>query len=147
MSRFSPKFNGCGGQPQTKPRCASGFTLIETLVAIVILSLSLGVLYQAAVGATRNARVAAEYSRAIVIAESVLADSLSPMTNDLSIQGQFEDIRWSASTRELPVEGPSDSDLNSANPLLLLEVRVTWGDEDRPRDLALSTVIAGQVDQ
>ena len=116
-------------------------------MAIVILSLSLGVLYQAAVGATRNARVAAEYSRAIVIAESVLADSLSPMTNDLSIQGQFEDIRWSASTRELPVEGPSDSDLNSANPLLLLEVRVTWGDEDRPRDLALSTVIAGQVDQ
>ena len=147
MSTVAQNSDGCCLQPPTKPRCAAGFTLIETLVAIVILSISLGVLYQAAMGATRNARVAAEYSRAIVLAESVLADSLSPATNDMSIHGQFEDMRWSAATRELPVDGPSDTDFNSANPLLLLEVRVTWGDEDRPRDLALTTVIAGQIDQ
>jgi len=144
---FPQNFNGGRLQPPTKTGRALGFTLIETLVAIVILSLSLGVLYQAAMGATRNARVAAEYSRAIVLAESVLADSLSPATNDMSIHGQFEDMRWSAATRELPIDGAGDADFNSANPLLLLEVRVTWGDEDRSRDVALTTVIAGQIDQ
>ena len=44
---------------------ASGFSLLETLVALVILSLALGALYQAAAGATRNIRVAEQYTRAV----------------------------------------------------------------------------------
>ncbi|MBL6699470.1 MAG: type II secretion system protein, partial [Luminiphilus sp.] len=51
-----------------------GFSLIEMLVALVVLSLSLGVLYQAAAGATRNVRVAAEYTEAVMLAESKLAE-------------------------------------------------------------------------
>ena len=39
-----------------------GFSLVEMLAALVILGLALGALYQAASGATRNARVSAEYA-------------------------------------------------------------------------------------
>ena len=41
------------------------------LVALVVLSLSLSALYQAAMGATRNVRVAAEYVDAVMLAEQV----------------------------------------------------------------------------
>ena len=46
-----------------------GFSLVEMLVAMVILSLSLGVLYQAAAGAIRNARVSGEYTEAVILAD------------------------------------------------------------------------------
>ena len=49
-----------------------GFSLVEMLAALVILGLALGALYQAASGATRNARVSAEYAIATTLAESEL---------------------------------------------------------------------------
>ncbi|HAN69406.1 MAG TPA: general secretion pathway protein GspI, partial [Halieaceae bacterium] len=45
-------------------RKEGGFSLIEMIVAIVILALSLGMLYQAAAGATRNVRIDERYSYA-----------------------------------------------------------------------------------
>src|SRR5690606_40398158 len=53
---------------------AAGFSLIEALVAMVILALSLGALYQAAAGATRNVRVDERYTYAVQIAQSLLAE-------------------------------------------------------------------------
>ena len=50
-------------------RADTGFSLIEMMVAMVILSLSLGVLYQAVSGATRNVGVAGEYLEATMLAE------------------------------------------------------------------------------
>ena len=52
------------------PRRQRGFSLVEMLAALVILGLALGALYQAASGATRNARVSAEYAIATTLAES-----------------------------------------------------------------------------
>ena len=72
------------------PVQASGFSLIEMLVALVVLSLSLGVLYQAATGATRNVRVAAEYTDAVMLAESMLAEHSHVTEENLSAAGQFE---------------------------------------------------------
>ena len=43
------------GEGRSVVSTSSGFSLLETLVALVILSLALGALYQAAAGATRNA--------------------------------------------------------------------------------------------
>jgi len=71
------------------PVQASGFSLIEMLVALVVLSLSLGVLYQAATGATRNVRVAAEYTDAVMLAESMLAEHSYVTEENLSASGQF----------------------------------------------------------
>lgn len=50
-----------------------GYTLIEVLVAMMILALSLTVLLRIFSGGLRNISIASDYSRAIVIAETQLA--------------------------------------------------------------------------
>ena len=52
-----------------------GFSLLEMLVALVILSLSLGALYQGATRAIQNTSVADQYTRAVMLAESMIAPS------------------------------------------------------------------------
>src|SRR6056297_2996658 len=52
-----------------------GFSLLEMVVAIAILGLALGALYQAASGATRNVRIDERYAYAVELARSLLADS------------------------------------------------------------------------
>ncbi len=51
-----------------------GFSLLEVLVAFSILAISLGILYQAMGGSLRNLSVSAEYTQAMMIAESKLAE-------------------------------------------------------------------------
>ena len=48
----------------------SGFSLLEVLVAFAILSMSLGVLYQAFSNSLRNVGASGDYSRAMIIAVS-----------------------------------------------------------------------------
>lgn len=50
-----------------------GFSLLEVLVAFVILSLTLGVLYQVFATGLRNSALSEEYTHAALHAESVLA--------------------------------------------------------------------------
>ena len=53
---------------------AGGFSLLEMLVAISILALALGALYQAAAGATRNVRIDEKYAYSVELARSLLAE-------------------------------------------------------------------------
>ncbi|MBZ0104732.1 MAG: prepilin-type N-terminal cleavage/methylation domain-containing protein [Sulfuricella denitrificans] len=55
------------------PGASRGFSLIEILVAFVILSLTLGVIMQIFSGGLRNVRRSDDYSRALFLAESRLA--------------------------------------------------------------------------
>ena len=66
-----------------------GFSLIEMLVALVILALSLSVLYQAAMGATRNVRVASEYTDAVMLAESMLAEHSHVIEENFTMAGRM----------------------------------------------------------
>ena len=50
-----------------------GFTLIEVLVAFMILTLSLSVLFRIFSGGLNNVAVAGDYARAVLLAESQLA--------------------------------------------------------------------------
>ena len=74
---------------QRLPTRIGGFSLIEMLVALVVLSLSLGALYQAAAGATRNVRVGAEYTQAVMVAESVLSEYSYVSEENFSAAGAF----------------------------------------------------------
>ena len=85
----------CRVRTLRKAERQNGFSLIEMLAALVILGLALGVLYQAASGATRNARVSAEYAIATTLAESQLDAFLVTLPDEAArTQGQFGVYRW-----------------------------------------------------
>ena len=134
------------GEGRSVVSTSSGFSLLETLVALVILSLALGALYQAAAGATRNVRVAEQYTRAVALAESMLSEHSYIMEPNSSLVGEFEEFTWqvlswpvpdptgtvAAEDAALPVQGL---------PLQYLQVWVRWPGPSAQRELDLLTVV------
>ena len=120
-----------------------GFSLIEMLVALVVLSLSLGVLYQAAAGATRNVRVAAEYTEAVMLAESKLVEHSYITEESYSASGEFGQYSWSVSSWPAVYENVTSPDQMPLlpRPLQYLEVIVSWAGGSDKRSLDLLTVV------
>jgi general secretion pathway protein I len=116
---------------------ARGFSLLETVVALVILSISLGMLYRATAGATRNVRINERYTYAVVIAESLLDNYRVLGPGGVNEQQQLDDFRWQVSSRLLPGEGAEAA----AVPLHELSAVVSWDDGMRTREVALVTVV------
>jgi|TARA_R110000772_G_scaffold46915_2_gene107227 general secretion pathway protein I len=120
-------------------RKEGGFSLIEMIVAIVILALSLGMLYQAAAGATRNVRIDERYSYAVLMAQSVLAENSVVAVGGVSGAGETEGYRWRLSSR--PLASGSSVDVGPV-PLYALEVHIEWDDgSSSGRQLTLVTVV------
>lgn len=120
-----------------------GFSLLEMLVALVILSLSLSALYHAAIGATRNMRVASEYTDAVMLAESVLTDHSYITNENYSASGRFQQLDWEVIS--WPVVSAGDSEVSETTPqpgtLQYLQVTVSWPGRDQPRTLDLLTIL------
>lgn len=122
-----------------------GFSLLEVLVAFIILSLALGVLMRIFSGGLGNIGAAEHYSRAVAIAESQLAAAgiESPLTEGENA-GEIENgYTWRTSVRrydadEQPLEGvvlPVD--------LYQVEVTVNWDHTaTTPRTLRFVTLRA-----
>jgi general secretion pathway protein I len=106
----------------------AGFSLLEVLVAFVILALVGTALFRLFGGALANASAADDYSRAVEIAESVLAEAASAQPlRETTQQGRSEDgeIEWT--TKIAPYDPPGVSpDLQRASDSLPLRLwRVT----------------------
>jgi len=115
---------------------SSGFSLIEMLVAMVILGLTLGVLYQASAGAARNVRLDERYTYAVQIAQSLLADHARLPPGGLQLSGRVgDDYHWEITGSPLDV----DQALPQAT-LYQLDVMVRW-EGDGSREVALTTVV------
>jgi general secretion pathway protein I len=113
-------------------RRETGFSLVEMLAALVILGLALGTLYQAASGATRNARVSAEYAVATTLAESQLDAFLVTQPNEGErAQGQFGVYRWEGWVELIPEREESG--------IGWVRLRVSWPGEGQPRTVSLRT--------
>lgn len=69
---------------------AQGFSLLEMVVAIAILALALGALYQAASGATRNVRADEKYAYGVELARSLLAANARVPADGVSDSGETE---------------------------------------------------------
>lgn len=122
-----------------------GFSLLEVLVAFIILSLALGVLMRIFSGGLGNIGAAEHYSRAVAIAESQLAAAgvESPLTEGEN-SGEMENgYTWRTSVRRYdagaqPLEGvvlPVD--------LYRVEVTVNWDNTaTTPRTLRFVTLRA-----
>ncbi len=119
-----------------------GFSLLEMLVAVVILSLALGALYQSVAGASRNVRADQRFAYAVELARSLIADNSIVPEQGVSKSGQTAGgFRWSAESRA--IARPRGSVLESAG-LHELQVVVAWPDGTRERRVLLSTVVPGR---
>ncbi|MFT5709817.1 MAG: general secretion pathway protein I [Halioglobus sp.] len=118
----------------------SGFSLLEMVVAIAILSLSLGMLYQATSGATRNVRSAEKYAYGVELARSLLADNALVPVEGKSAKGETEGgFRWSMQTSPIDLANRS----LPRGELHTLEVRVSWSDGTKRRKVMLTSVVGG----
>ena len=123
-------------------RASLGFSLLEMLVALVILSLSLGSLYQRATSAIRNVSVADQYTRATMLAESMLASASDLGSEKVSVSGTFDIYRWQ--TTAWPAENPlalgNEAPVQGA-PLHYVRVTVSWPGGQSDRKVSLLTVV------
>lgn len=128
--------------PLASVRANGGFSLLEMLVALVILSLSLGSLYQSTTAAIRNVSVADQYTRATMLAESMLASASDLRTEEASVSGTFDIYRWE--TTAWPAENPlalgNEAGLRGAA-LQYVRVTVSWPGGQSDRKVSLLTVV------
>lgn len=124
----------------TRSDRSRGFTLLEVLVAFVILALSLGVLLGIFSAGLRNTRLAADYSAAVALSESKLAElgvttPLVPGIEEGTDTGLF---RWRSEVVELePVDEVGG--LGAAR-LYRVEVDIAWDSLLGPRTVSLATL-------
>lgn len=115
--------------------------MLEMVVAVAILGISLGALYQAAGGATRTVAIDEKTVYAVELARSLLANyatvPLAGMDESGETGGEFE---WSVVAA--PIEMPDESPL-AAGLLQHVNVVVRWADAGRDREVALESVVAG----
>lgn len=126
------------------PKNSRGMTLIEVLVAFVVLSLTLAVIMQIFSGGLRNARLGDSYSRALFLAESRLA--AVGVERPLAVgedSGQLgSDLQWRVAVA--PYADGSDTE-RLMLPVRLYEVRVrvAWNEAGRERRVELTTLRLG----
>ncbi len=116
-------------------RRAHGFSLLEMLVALSILAITLGLLYQGATGATRNIRTDVRYTKGVEIARSLLAANDRVPVIGVSEKGTTEDgFTWQ-------VESASLGDDGVLATLHAIEVAVSWQDGSTAREVMLNSVV------
>lgn len=124
-----------------------GFTLLEVMVAMVIMSMSLTLLYKAVASSTNNTRVADEYLRAVMLAESVLAANRRVTEPNLSLSDAHDKYDWEL--RAWPVQ-QSEYSVNqklgeNVSELNFLSVAVSWPSGDKRRRVDLLSIVPIQV--
>jgi general secretion pathway protein I len=128
-----------------------GFSLIEVLVAFVILALVATVLFRLFSTSLTNASVSEEWSRALQVAESHLASAAAAQPlKEAADRGTDLDGRVSWETNVTPyVAANVDPDLDRASEALAMRLlRITVdvkykGGDGRERALSLATVRMG----
>jgi type II secretion system protein I len=104
------------------PRDA-GFTLLEILVAVLVLAALVGVVPRSLVAARTNLERSKDWLAARLVAETVLNEALSgPSLRAGEMGGEVDGRRWTATLKV--VRTPPRPDGNMAHVLLDVEVRV-----------------------
>ena len=129
-------------------RAQRGFTLVEIVVAFVLLSAVLVTGFEIFSQGLRRAGDLDDYARAIVIAQSKLAAAgTEEQFKEGRQQGESEDrhFRWTVVIqRSEEGAGAPGQPANSAYQLFRVDVRVTWSGADaREHSVALATLGLG----
>jgi len=120
---------------------SAGFSLLELVVALAIMSIALGMLYRAVGGGVRTVGDLSSYSRAVAIGESVLQMRDSVPAEGWNESGTWEGFRWSvASSPYEPAQG-------NAVALHRVQVEVAWSDGLRDRSFSLVSLRPQRTDR
>jgi len=125
------------------PGVMTGFTLIEVLVAFTILAVSIGALLVAFSGGIRNTALTQDYTQAVIIANSRLAESglihsLSPESIFEGVEGKFQ---WQKIINLADMQ-PIDS-----WQLYHVTIMVSWKTLNGQRSFELKSLRWGEVDE
>mgnify|MGYP001544958135 FL=1 len=121
-------------------RRTRGFSLLEMMVAIAILGLSLGALYQSVSGATRNLRTDEKYAYGVELARSLLANNARVPAAGVTARGETEGgFAWTLAASPLD---PGDAQL-ARGALQNIEIAVSWQDGLKRRRVVLQSVVEG----
>jgi general secretion pathway protein I len=122
--------------------CGGGFTLLETLVAMMLLAVSMTILLQIFSGGLRAATASEDHTRAVFHARERMEALLftPPEEGEGTTSGRFDDgYTWHAvyDRATLPAVFPE-----SAKEFVRLTVTVGWTDAGRSKTYRLRTLIS-----
>ena len=136
------------GRPRSGKREA-GFTLIEVVVAFVMLSLVLATSFQIFSTGLQRAGDLEDYSRALVIAQSQLAEStIGDTFVEGEKSGESEDrrFRWTVATSIYDDGTPEEQRQQASYYSFRVAVRVGWNNAaGKERHLDLATLAVGRL--
>jgi len=121
-------------------KCTSGFTLLETLVALSVLAISLGITYQVFSTALRGAELANDYAQASMYADSHIAE-ISKKVHLLI--GQTEGVynqryRWHLEVQALDAQSPKQI-ISAGVKRYQVVLNVFWEGTKGPRSIRAMT--------
>jgi general secretion pathway protein I len=122
---------------------ASGFTLLETLVAMMILAICLVTIMELFSGGLRSGKVTNDYTEAVFHAKSRMEELLLSKTLMPGVwEGSFNDgFSWKATIDDVTT---SDMIITPTNKLFIIRVAVRWHESGRNRSFEISTLKIGE---
>jgi general secretion pathway protein I len=126
-----------------------GFTLIETLVATMLLSISLAVMLQLFSGGLRSSHVSRQYTQAVFRASEKMEEILlKPVFTDETLDGEFENgFKWHAQITYLEPEETEENQPKEILDTYQIDVTVLWNEEGKEKQFNLSTLKATPKDE
>lgn len=119
----------------------SGFTLIEIVVALLVLSIASAVIFEGFSIGFRNARTADDFAQAVLIAQSKLAPTgvAEPLSTGVTSGEELDKYSWTVTVDEIDLV-TEDAATPSALRPFSVAVDVVWSDGRTERTVSLSTL-------
>jgi general secretion pathway protein I len=122
-------------------RQPEGFTLIETLVAMMLLAISLVVILQLFSGGLKSGKVADDYTRAVFYAKEKMEEFL--LVDDFKegiFEGTFgENYRWVVDIKLVEPKEDKEEEIQMVD-LFNVDVQVFWPEGGREKNFRINTL-------
>jgi general secretion pathway protein I len=119
----------------------SGFTLLEVLVAFVVLAIILTLVLRLAATISRASGLSADYAMATLQAENILAEAQFAQELPAGTTAGVTAGQWHWQRRVTPYhEADRAFDTNPAWQLVRVDIDVNWNRGGRERNMSISTL-------